>query len=323
MSRPLRIQYKGAWYHVMNRGGEHRIIFRDKKDQEIFLNLLDEAFQMWDIEVHAYCLMPNHYHLLIRTPLANLSRAMRHINGIYTQCYNFRWKRDSQLFRGRFKAILIEKDSYLLEVARYIHCNPVKAKMAKLPQDYAGSSYCYFLGRKGKPSCLVTEMILGYFSKRLNKARKEFVEFTGAGVPKKLEEKLDAGRWPAVLGGDGFEEWVDANFIPRTKERDIIYPVPKNALTLKQVLGAVSEACELPWHKIKKAQSRDAAIGRKLAILALRCKLGLAYSEIARCVGGIDPSQISRLLHQERGALEKRVEWMRLTAEVEGTRVKI
>jgi len=128
MSRPLRIEYSGAWYHVMNRGRRREKIYYDKKDYEQFLKVLEETSSLFSVEIHAYTLMPNHYHLLIRTPKGNLSRGMRHINGVYTQRFNNKYKIDGSLFRGRYKSILVEEESYLLELVRYIHRNAYKAK---------------------------------------------------------------------------------------------------------------------------------------------------------------------------------------------------
>ncbi|HEX9756822.1 MAG TPA: transposase, partial [Nitrospiria bacterium] len=121
MSRPLRIEYPDAYYHVMNRGLAYQKIFTDRVDRELFLNLLGECHQMWGIEVFAYCLMGNYYHVLLQTPQANLSRIMRHLDGLYTQRYNRRHHRDGPLFRGRYKAIVVDEESYLLSVVRYIH----------------------------------------------------------------------------------------------------------------------------------------------------------------------------------------------------------
>ena len=116
MSRPLRIQFPDAWCHVMNRGRRGEAIFADDHDYSQFTALLRETSQMWNIRIAAYCLMPNHYHMLVQTPDANLSRSMRHLNGVFTQRYNRRHHCDGQLFRGRYKSILIDTDSYLLQV---------------------------------------------------------------------------------------------------------------------------------------------------------------------------------------------------------------
>ena len=144
MSRPLRIEYPDAWYHVMNRGGRYEDIFEEKKDYSVFLELLQEAIDIFHIKIAAFCLMQNHYHLLIQTPEANISRSMRHINGVYTQRFNKIHGYDGHLFRGRYKSILIDADSYLLQVMRYIHRNPITAGLTdKL--NYSWSSHKAYL----------------------------------------------------------------------------------------------------------------------------------------------------------------------------------
>ena len=124
MSRPLRIQFPAAVYHVINRGAARQPTFVDDEDSQAFLDTLAEAHRLWQIEIFAYCLMRNHYHLCLRTPKGNLSRVMRHVDGIYTQRFNRRHRRDGSLFRGRYKAILIDADEYLSALVRYIHLNP-------------------------------------------------------------------------------------------------------------------------------------------------------------------------------------------------------
>ena len=135
MSRPLRIDYPNAWYHVMNRGRRSETIFSDKEDYIGFLELMQEACSMFNLRVSAYCLMSNHYHILLQTPEANHSRCMRHINGIYIQRYNRRYHTDGQLFRGRFNAILVEVDNYLLELVKYIHRNPLQSLIHHLKKE--------------------------------------------------------------------------------------------------------------------------------------------------------------------------------------------
>lgn len=160
MPRPLRIQYPNAWYHVMNRGAGRKKIFHSKTHRLIFLDILAECHRMFNINIHAYCLMDNHYHLLISTPDANLARAMRHLNGVYTQCYNRILKTDGPLFRGRYKAQLIAEDCYLLIVSRYIHLNPIKARLVDKLTDYKWSSYPAYLGIINPPSWLCINTIL-------------------------------------------------------------------------------------------------------------------------------------------------------------------
>jgi len=141
MSRPLRIEYPGAWYHVMNRGRRGEAIFITDEDRGIFLELLKEVVEQWNVKVAAYCLLTTHYHLLVQTPDANVSRCMRHINGVYTQRFNRVHRSDGQLFRGRYKSILIDADSYLLAVLRYIHRNPLRAGLVENLDAYHWSSH--------------------------------------------------------------------------------------------------------------------------------------------------------------------------------------
>lgn len=151
MARPLRIEYEGALYHVMNRGIDHKNIFLNDFHRELFIILLEEISIKFYAEIMCYCLMDNHYHLLLRTPLPNLSRIMRHLDGIYTRRFNIIQGRDGPIFRGRYKAILIDEESYLLQVSRYIHLNPVEAKIVKNAFDYTWSSYNAFINENTKP----------------------------------------------------------------------------------------------------------------------------------------------------------------------------
>lgn len=152
MPRPIRIEYPNAFYHIMNRGRGRQNIFHGDEYFLSFLDCLSEVSQKFGAVIHAYCLMTNHYHLIIETPNANLSRIMRHINGIYTQRYNRLKKIDGSLFRGRFKAILIDADNYLLNLNRYIHRNPVK--LVKNLKDYKWSSYPSYLNLSSTPKWL-------------------------------------------------------------------------------------------------------------------------------------------------------------------------
>ena len=141
MSRPLRIGYPDAWYHVMNRDRWSEEIFFTNQDRKSFIKVLQEAPELWNLKVASYCLMSNYYHLLIQTPDGNLSRGMRHINSVCTQRFNRRHKKEAQLFRGCYKVVLIEADSHLLVVLRYIHRNPVNSVGVKSLNDYQWSSH--------------------------------------------------------------------------------------------------------------------------------------------------------------------------------------
>ncbi len=154
MARPLRIEYPGALYHITSRGNARADIFDDNPDREKFLSILGVVVRKYRWICHGYCLMDNHYHLLVETPESNLCRGMRQINGLYTQGFNRRHGRVGHLFQGRYKSILVEKDSYLLQLSRYIVLNPVKAGMVKAPEDWEWSSYQSTAGLSTAPDFL-------------------------------------------------------------------------------------------------------------------------------------------------------------------------
>ncbi|MDO9507797.1 MAG: transposase, partial [Thermovirgaceae bacterium] len=149
MARPLRIEYPGAFYHVTSRGNERKDIFKSGTDREKFLSYLKSATERYGAVIHAYCLMSNHYHLMLETPQGNLSWIMKHINSSYTSYFNIKRKRAGHLLQGRYKAILVEADTYAAELSRYIHLNPVGAKMVGSPEEYPWSSYRYYADGAG------------------------------------------------------------------------------------------------------------------------------------------------------------------------------
>ncbi len=181
MSRPLRIEYPGAAYHVTSRGNARNKIFSDVHDREIFLSILDEVITRYNWLCHAYCLMDNHYHLMIETPDANLSIGMRQLNGIYTQKYDNKHHRPGHIFQGRFKAILVQKDHYLLELCRYVVLNPVRAGVVEKPEAWRWSSYQATAGLRKKPDYLTTDWILGLLSSR-TMAERQYRKFVRDGV---------------------------------------------------------------------------------------------------------------------------------------------
>jgi REP-associated tyrosine transposase len=154
MARPLRLEFAGALYHVTSRGDGREDIYRADADRRGFLDVLGEVQGRFHWTVHAYCLMSNHYHLLIETPDANLAKGMRQLNGVYTQRFNRSHDRGGHVFQGRYKAILVQKEAYLLELARYVVLNPVRARMARTPGEYPWSSYRAMIGAAVAPEWL-------------------------------------------------------------------------------------------------------------------------------------------------------------------------
>lgn len=165
MARPLRIEYEGAVYHITSRGNARQDIFLDERDRLSFVTVLGNVVARYNWGCHAYCLMPNHYHLLIETPEANLSCGMRQFNGVYTQAFNRRHNRVGHLLQGRYKAILVEKESYLLELARYVVLNPVRAKLVRHPRAWRWNSYRAMAGEEKVPEFLTVHLILSSFTK--------------------------------------------------------------------------------------------------------------------------------------------------------------
>ncbi len=221
MSRPLRIEYPGAWYHVMNRGRRREKIFSSAEDYELFIAVLCEAVEMWNLQIAAYCLMPNHYHLLLHTPDGNISRCMRHINGVYTQRYNRLHKKDGQLFRGRYKAVVIGGDNYLLEVLRYIHRNPLKARLVKTLDDFKWSSHRGYTSRAKKWNWLYKDFMLSMFSEKAGRAQKAYLEFVSQKEPEEIDTFYAKKKLPSLLGSDDFKEWVKEKFADLRFHREI------------------------------------------------------------------------------------------------------
>jgi REP element-mobilizing transposase RayT len=201
MTRPLRIEYPGAVYHITARGDGRRAIFRDDVDRERFLEILLDTVSLRKWVCHAYCLMDNHYHLLIETPEPNLSRGMRSLNGEYTQAFNRRHRRPGHVFQGRYKSVLVEKERHLLELCRYVVLNPVRARgMAKRPGDWVWSSYRATAGLSPVPHFLSPGWILARFGRNRKAARERYRAFVAAGRSKR--SPLAEARGGIVLGGD-------------------------------------------------------------------------------------------------------------------------
>jgi REP element-mobilizing transposase RayT/DNA-binding CsgD family transcriptional regulator len=225
MARPLRLEFAGALYHVTSRGDRREAIYEDDDDRRLFMSLLDQVCDTHNWLCHAYCLMGNHYHLLIETPDANLSKGMRQLNGMYTQNFNRIHNRVGHVFQGRYKAILVEKQGYLLEVARYIVLNPVRAQMVRSTKEWQWSSYRATAAQCAPPKCLTTDWLLSAFSSRRNDAVELYKQFVQEG--KRLPSPWKELRNQAYLGSEAFVEKAqahiganqDLNEIPASQRR--------------------------------------------------------------------------------------------------------
>ena len=182
MSRPLRLEFAGALYHVTSRGDRREDIFNDETDRRLWLQTLAQCCERFNWAVHAWCQMSNHYHLVIETAEGNLSRGMRQLNGVYTQSHNRRHNRVGHVFQGRYKSILVERDSYLLELLRYVVLNPVRARMVSAARDWPWSSYRAMIGEEPIPSWLNCQWALSQFGARRARQIARYGEFVAQGV---------------------------------------------------------------------------------------------------------------------------------------------
>ena len=208
MARPLRLEFAGALYHVTSRGNRQEPIYEQDTDRENFLSILADVCKTYYWDCHAYCLMDNHYHLLVETPDANLSKGMRQLNGRYTQNFNRDHGRVGHVFQGRYKAILIEKDSYLLELSRYIVLNPVRARMVHSAIEWPWSSYRATVGEQAKPSWLNTDWLLAGFGQRKLIAIEKYKQFVSEG--KGQPSPWDQLKNQIFLGGEKFVETMQS-----------------------------------------------------------------------------------------------------------------
>ncbi len=279
MARPLRIEYEGAVYHITSRGNRRKPIFKDEDDQRLFLSTLESVNKRYNWLNHAYCLMNNHYHLIIETPDGNLSKGMRQLNGVYTQMFNKRHKKTGHIFQGRYKAILIQKDSHLLEACRYVVLNPVRAKIVHKLEDWKWSSYRSTAGLDKPHLCLTTEWILGQYSKRKKQAERKYSEFVEAGIGGKVIWKDVRGQ--CILGKEEFAEGL-MDYIKGYRD---IKEIPKSQRYADRPrLGMLFD----------KGIIKDKAKRNKIAKEAIE-RYGYTQKEIADFVG-IHYSVVSRLL---------------------------
>ncbi len=243
MARSLRINYPGAFYHVTSQGNERRDVFKGQRDREKFLSYLESAVFRYGAVVHCWCLMGNHYHLLVETPEGNLPQIMRHINGAYTTYFNVKRKRSGHLFQGRYKAWLVEADAYALELSRYIHLNPVRAGLVLRPEDYLWSSYRSFIGRVGTPDWLKTGQILGCFSEKAAEAPSRYRKFVEDRLGKEYESPLQDAVAGSILGRPVFIDKVKHDHVHgRVPAKDV--PALRQLMDrpgVEEIMNAVGE----------------------------------------------------------------------------------
>jgi putative transposase len=276
MARPLRIQFPGAIYHITSRGNNKANIFLSNKDRDCFLEILSSTVERYQWICHSYCLMDNHYHLLIETINPNLSKGMRQLNGIYTQTFNYIHRKVGHIFQGRFKSILVEQETYLLTLCGYIVLNPVRAGMVEHPQQWPWSSYNATMGAVEKQSFLSTEWILSQFDATgdIIKARETYRDFVLTG--EEAESPWSSLRSHFILGSDKYAKEIEQYITENKEKRE--HPVREryvNRPDLKDIFRTVKTRIERN-EKIYKAHVTYSYSQAEIAYF-----LGIHYSTVS------------------------------------------
>jgi len=319
MARPVRIEYPGAWYHVTCRGNEKKAIFGGDTDRITFLEILATSLDLFHAELHAYVLMDNHFHLVLTTHEANLNRLMQRFNTSYTVYYNRRHGRSGHLYQGRYKAILIDADSYLLELSRYVHLNPVRIKKysrvsteakKKIMERYRWSSYGgYIHPRKRQPFVTYEEILSLFGDNDIHDASQYYEEFVLSGIA----DDMNITYWQnlkgqVVLGSETFVEKIIATIMSKrqgeTKTLSEIKQWVRRPDSIEVISKAVSTVCHVPEEALyrKRGAYREArSIFMELSCLYLSRTMSL--SELGQKLGGVSVAALS----QNRRRLAERI----------------
>ena len=315
MSRPLRIEYPGAWYHVMNRGRRREDIFLDESDYHLFLDVLKDTAKMWNLKVSAYCLMSNHYHLLVQTPEGNLSRCMRHLNGVYTQRFNLKHGLDGQLFRGRYKSVLVEEDNYLLELLRYIHRNPLEAGIVTKLNDYPWSSHRGYLEQEKGWSWLHRNMLLEMFSKTRKQAFSDYLTFVTQQDSDEIEHFFSHKNLPSIFGSSGFIDKIRNRF-GFLRHNHEITDVAILSVDVKEVITVTCRVCNISEPELLTSRRGVTNIPKDLAIYTLRRYSQKTLAEIGKAFEVGNYSTVSTSIERTKKTLKEDPKVNRLWQEI-------
>lgn len=278
MARPLRIEFPGALYHITSRGNARQNIFPAQDDFSGFITILCKVIKRYHLILHFYCLMHNHYHLLIETPEGNLSRGMRQLNGVYTQYINQKYHRAGHLFQGRYKSILVDKENYLLALSRYIALNPFRAKLVDDPKDWPWSSYPQYIGLQKTIACLSTDWLLAQFSPQRRDAMKAYQEFVLSGM--NLESPFKRVKGQIFLGSDTFIKKME-QFI---EEQDRLAEIPKKQrYATRPSLDALFQKEEQQDRKIYQACQEYGYTLKEIAAY-----LGVHYTTVSKIIKRVE-----------------------------------
>lgn len=321
MARPLRIQYPGAVYHVTCRGNEQRKIFLDDEDSKRFLRILAQSLVIYSAKLHAYVLMGNHFHLLLETPLANLSEIMRHFNITYTGFFNRRHKRVGHLYQGRYKSILVEKDAYLSVLSRYIHLNPIRLKKLQKISDkeklknllnYSWSSFPAYIDPHKRDDMLDCSLVLADYGGDTEKGRKAYLKQLIADITTGLDVKKGIFS-QSILGSEEFITWVKETFLQESETREQPSAVKiKHYQKKEAILGLIEKETGKNLETLRKEKGKL----RRIAIDLLYRFGGLKGPEIGALMG-IDYSAVSQERKRLRESIARDQELGKLMSRLE------
>ena len=299
MARPVRIEYPGAVYHVVCRGNNRQAIFRDDHDRKRYLEKLSLYCEDKDVELLCYCLLTNHVHLVLETPQGNLSKMMQAFQTSYTVYFNKRHGRSGHVFEQRYKAFLVDRDNYLLEVSRYVHLNAVAARAAERPAQYRWSSYASYLKGKGIPG-LKYQTILDYFAGGKKRQIEQYREFVEGGLAGEENLEEPAVRKQAFIGDEDFEE--------AARKKASKLSVIQRSYPLKRVAGAVCRVTGVSENDVKHSgRSEEVQRARELLCYVSRRHGAVSLTELRGFLGVKELSTPSHALRRaERRLTEDR-----------------
>jgi putative transposase len=329
MARPLRIQWEGAWYHITSRGNERQLIFRDDEDRCEFLGRLSEMTERYRLRLHAYTLMDNHWHGLLETLEANLSRALQWLNSGYSGWFNRRHGRTGHLLQGRFKGIIVEPQRWGLELSRYVHLNPIRVGRFELNKQsrrrnqlglarelptelwkervdflrhYRWSSYRAYIGLEPAPAWLTTETVLGWMGGPKGARQQAYRDYVEVAA----KEGLDQLPWTelqaqVVLGDEAFLQGLSPKVHGNEHEQPSLYQL-KRRPEFATVVGVVEHLKEEPWEQFR---NRHGDWGRDMVLYLARHHCGLVLKDLGERAGLINERSLTKAIHRFEVRLKK------------------
>ncbi len=303
MPRPIRIEYEYAYYHVMNYSRSRQVLFHCDQDYEVFLTSLLDASERFEVIIHGYCLFSTHYHLILQTPHGNLGRVMRHVNGVYTQYYNREYNTDGALFRGRYKAIVVEDNDTVLKLSRYIHRLPVEMKrgVSKKLEQHRWSSYQAFINKVKAPSWLYRDKIYTLLGQR--KKFYGYKLYVKTGNDEIIEQFYNRKNISGVLGSRVFVKWIEKKMKPKLSDRVLAKTLLlSHSLTIKKITKCVANNYKLETKQLTTmVKGPDKGLmARKIAMYLCQQVGGFQLNDIMLFFGLSNRGSVSYITSQIR-----------------------